>query len=178
MGKSKARLVTASEQVGGLIDRGYEIDVDLKNLSVEDKGIKKMLGDELGESFGEDTSIAVSGKIGMVTMSRSEKYAIKGDADTVEAVRNAAQDGLLGDAVKTENVLNVPVADRERAANILKAAGILATTVVEMAIDPEEYRTLMASQTTSVEGTEAKQILGGAVEKTVNYRVKYGKASA
>ena len=176
MGKSKARLVTASEHITGLVDRGFEIDVDLKNLSVEDKGIKKILGDSLEDSFDGDTSIAVVGSSGMATIGRTEKYAIKGDADTVEVVRTAAESGLLGKAVSTETLLNVPVADRERAAAILKAAGIVATTVVNLSIDPEEYRALMGSASASVESVEARNALAEVAVKTVGYRITYSKA--
>ncbi len=175
MAKSKARLVTASEKVTGLVDRGYEIDVDLKNLTFEDKGIKTMLGEELGESFGEDSSIRVEGKKGAATISQSEKYAVKGDAESIDKVRKAAEQGLLGDAVTVEQVVNIPLADRERAAQILQAAGISATTSVNVAIVPAEYRALRDSEVSSAEAAQAKEVLDKVAERQVSYRVKYEK---
>jgi hypothetical protein len=175
MGKSKAKLITASEKVVGLVRRGYELDVEIKNLGFEDKGIKKMLSEELEEEFGEDTSVRVEANECAAVVTQSEKFVVKGDAESISAVRDAVENGLLGDAVKTERVLNVPVADREKAAEILKAAGIGATTTVNLTVDPAEYRTLKDSESSSAEAAEAKKTLEGITERKVSYRVKYEK---
>ena len=92
------------------------------------------------------------------------------------AVREAAEKGLLGDAVKVEQALNVPVADRERAAAILQAAGIKATTSANLKIDPAEYRIMRDSEVASVEALEAKKTLQKITSRGVSYRVKYEKA--
>ena len=171
----KARLITASEEVTGLVDRGYEVDVDIKNLGFEDKGIKKMLADKLEDEFGDDASIVVEGNQGIATIGRSERFVLNGTADEIDGIRDSAESGFLGDAIKTEVVLNVPVADRKRAANILKAAGIDATTVVQLAVDPEEFRVLRDSPVTSSEAADAKKALADIVESKVTYRVSYKK---
>lgn len=174
--KSKARLVTASEEVARLVDQGYETDVDLKNLTFKDKGIKKVLTDRLEGQFEEGPTIRVEGEQGAAVISQTEKFAINGEAEDVATVRDAAEKGLLGDAVKVEQVINVPVADRERAASILQAAGINATTSVSLAIDPEELRIMRSSQTASVEEIEAEKALEKVTERKVSYRVKFEKA--
>jgi hypothetical protein len=175
MGRSKAKLITASEKVEGLVRRGFELDTEIKNLGFEDKGIKKMLTEELEEEFGEDTSVRVEATGCAAVVTQSEKFVIKGDAETITAVREAAERGDLGDAVKTEQSLNVPVADRQKAAEILKAAGIQATTSVTLTIDPAEYRTLQDSESASAEVAEAKKALEGITERQISYRVKYEK---
>ena len=175
MAKSKARLITASEKVTGLVQRGYELDVELKNLGFEDKGIKAMLADELENEFDDSTSVRIEATSGAAVVSQSEKYAVKGDAETIGKVREAVENGLLGEAVKTEHVLNVPVAERERAAQILQAAGIGATTTVALTVDPAEYRALKESETASEESAEAKKALESITERKVSYRVKYEK---
>ena len=173
--KSKARLVVASEEVRSVVDKGFGIDVELKNFTFEDKGIKSLLAKKLETQFGDDTSIKVEGELGSATVTQSEKFSIKGEAEKVAEVREAAENGLLLEAVKLEQEINVPVADREKAAKILQAAGIKATTSVKMTIDPAELRILRDSETASVESSEAKSVLDSVVERAVSYRVKYEK---
>lgn len=175
MAKSKAKLVTASEKVTGLVDRGFEVDVDLKNLGFEDKGIKKILTEEMAESFGDDTTVRVEGNKAAAIISLSEKYVINGDADTIDKVRKAAEQGFLGNAVEVEQVLNIPPSERERAASILQAAGITATTSVSVSVVPAEYRVLVSSPVSSAEIAEAKATLESVTERQVSYRVKYEK---
>jgi len=171
----KPRLITASEKVSNLVNRGYEVDVDLKNLTFEDKGIKKMLADELEAQFGEDTALRVEGTNGAAVISQSETYVLNGNAETVATVREAAEKGLLGDAVKVNKVLNVPADDRERAAEILQAAGIGASTSVELTVVPADYRQLMESETASEETAAARESLKELAERKLSYRVKYEK---
>jgi len=174
MGKSKARVITASEKLRALVDEGYGIDVELKNLGFKDKGIKKLLAGELADEFEKDpATLRVEGSLGAAVVTRTEKMRVGGDAS---AVVEAVERGLLGDAVKTEQVLNVPVADRGRAAEILQAAGIAATTSVRLSVDPGEFRVLQGSEHESVEEMEAKKVLKDAVEISHSYRVKYEKA--
>lgn len=173
MGKSKARLVTASEKVASLVDEGYGVDVELKNLGFRDKGIKKMLADELAPKFEEDpATLRVEGSEGAAVVTRTEKMKVDGNVD---AVRAAADKGLLGDAVKVEQVLNVPVAERERAAKLLQEAGVDATTSVKLTVDPGEFRILQGSEHESAEEMEAKKVLKDAVDVSHSYRVKYEK---
>ncbi len=176
MGKSKARLITANEKVRGLVDRGFDIDVELKNLGFEDKGIKKMLQDELAPEFAGSTEpVRAEGGRAAAMISASEKFEVDAAAPTFEAVRKAVTDGLFGKAVEAELSVNIPVADRERAAQILKAAGIGVTTSTSVSVDPEEYRNLLATTASSTEAAEARKALTAAVVKTTTYRVKYEK---
>jgi len=174
--KSNVRTITASEKARGLVDRGYSVDVEMKNLGFEDKGIKKMLAGELEGEFEADSSIRVKGVEGAAVVTQSEKFEIKGDADKVDAVRKDVDKGLLGDVVKVEEVLNVPVADRAKAATILQAAGIKATTSVKLSVDPEEFRVMSSSESESIEALRAAKALKEVVERSVSYRVKYEKA--
>ena len=176
MAKSNARLVEANEKVVGLVARGYEVDVESKNLAFEDKGIKKMLADELSEAFGDDSSIAVKGGDGMAVLTKSEKYKVKGDADAIARIAADSEVGYLDGAVSVDLTLNVPEADREKAAAILKAAGINATFTKEVSVDPEKYRALSAGKFASVERVAAKQNLDAVVEQNVTYRITYSKA--
>lgn len=175
MAKSKTKLITASGQVQGLVEQGYGIDVDIKNLTFKDKGVKKLLSESLKDEFDETTSVRVEATNGAAMVTQSEKYVIKGDAETIVKVREAAENGLLGDAVKTQKVLNVPVADRQKAAKILQAAGISATILVELSIIPAEYRELQNSESASVDSVDAKNALKEVVDRKVSYRIKYEK---
>ena len=47
MAKKDIRIITASTSLASLIDRGAAVDVELKNLGFEDKGIKSKLGEQV-----------------------------------------------------------------------------------------------------------------------------------
>lgn len=177
MAKKQVRVVEASEKLVGLIDQGHEADVELKNWTFKDKGLKKMIGDELEGVFeGDETSIRANGTKASVLFTRSEKFTIGGTADDEEEIRRLADNGLLGSAVSVDTVLNVPVADRVKAAQILKAAGIEATVSTKLSVTAGEYRALIQSRTASTEAKAARDKLVGLVEDEVSFRVKYEKA--
>lgn len=44
MAKKTLRIASVDEKVTSLIDRGREVDEQIKNLTVEDKGIKVIVG--------------------------------------------------------------------------------------------------------------------------------------
>ena len=175
MAKSKARLVVASEEVQGLVDKGFDVDVDLKNKTFEDKGIKHSLSQKLASKFGNDKSIRVEGEKARALVGRTEKFVINGDAESLATVREAVEKGLLSDAVEVEHVLNVPASDRKRAAEVLEAAGIKATTSATMKVKPEGYRTLRDSETSSVELADVKELLQKVIERSISYRIQYEK---
>jgi hypothetical protein len=178
--KSKARKIVASEKLVGLIDRGFEVDTDLKNLGFEDKGIKKMLTEELEPEFkdGEKTRtepVRVEATKAAATVSIAEKYEVDAANPSFEGVRKAAQAGLYGKVVEMETLINIPSAERERAAMILKAAGIGVTTSTVVSVDPEGYREMLVSPAVSAEAAEARRVLQESVTKTTGFRVKYEK---
>jgi hypothetical protein len=172
---SKAKLITGSEKVLGLVDRGYEVDVEIKNLGFEDKGIKKMLAEELLEEFGDDTSIRVEGSSAAAVVTQSEKFTLDSKSADIVGVHAATERGLLGDAVKLEESLAVPADECQRASEILKAAGIEALVMTKMSVNPAEYRALNDRESVSAEEAQAKEALDRLVKKTVSHRVKYEK---
>lgn len=176
MGKSNAKLITASETVKGLIDRGFEVDVQIKNLGFEDKGIKKMLADELESSFEDDsTSVRVEGADGAAIVSQFEKYTIDGDAEELAHVEDIADKGFLGDALKVAKVLNIPTSDLERAEEVLREAGIDASLSAKISVSPPDYRALKDRESVSVEETAAYNALSKLINRSVSFRIKYEK---
>jgi hypothetical protein len=173
---AKARLVNAGERAYGLVTEGHELDCKVKDLTFRSKGVKKLLSDEVDSCFENgDRSIVVDGDGCQATIIRTEKYKLNGTAEEIGAVRNASESGLLGNVVKTELQLNVPPGDRERSASILRAAGINATTMVEVKVVPEEFRIYMDSEKTSAEQVAAKTVLENVAEREVSYRITYKK---
>jgi hypothetical protein len=148
----------------------------MKNLGFEDKGIKKMLAEGLEEEFSVESSVRVAGSSGAAVVTKSEKFEVKGEAEEVDKVIEAVKKGLIVDAVKLQQVINVPVADRERAASILQAAGIAATVSVKLDVEAKGFRAFVNSESSSVEEIEAKASLKKVVDSSVSYRVKYEKA--
>jgi len=173
--KSSAKLVEVDEHVSVLIDRGYEVDTELKNLTFEDKGIKKMLADNLEEKFGEDTTIVARGQKGQATITVSEKYVVVGDAEAIESTILSAKEGLLGEAVKTSTSVNIPECDMGRAVEILLAAGIGVTVEVGISVDPGAYRALVEGEHTTARSARARDVLKSILEKKTGYRVSYKK---
>jgi hypothetical protein len=175
MGKSTAKLITASDKVKELVDRGYEVDVEIKNLGFEDSGIKKLLSDELGGSFEGITTVRVEGENAAAVVSQSERYKISGSPEDLTYIEILADKGYLGKSVKVEKALSVPYSDIDKAKQVLKNAGIDASVLFKLSVSPADYRALKDNESASAEETEAYNALSELIERSVSYRVKYEK---
>lgn len=170
------RSMVAAADVTPLIDRGAEVDVELKNLSLEDKGIKARLGSVTAEAIQEgETSIRLTGTTASAVVSAVDKFEINTNAEDFGKVRIAVDLGFLDGVVEKNKQLAVPQADIEKAAEILKKAGINAMIAESFAIVGNEFKKSLASGVSSEQG-KAASVLNKCVEKTVSYRVKYEKA--
>jgi len=173
---SKARVVVASEQGSKLIDKGFRTNKQMKGKEKEDSGIKAELVRQFQGALGTDSSICVKGIVGMAVLTRVEKMEIAANADVedLSVVRNAINKGLFDGALNIKQVLNVPVADRERAAEELQKCGIDATVSTSISIDStDELRVALGSAAESEEEQEAVDVLNDVVERSESFRVKY-----
>lgn len=174
MAKKEIRMVTAEESLATLIDRGATIDVELKNLSFEDKGIKTKLGERVGSDFSEgEQSLRFDGNKARALVTRVDNVDINTGAEKFADVKLAIEKGLLKDVVEVSQKLTVPPAMIEQAAEILKAAGIAASLSTSYAVDPGAYRDLLSKSTSTVEDDEARKSLAASVEESMTFRVKY-----
>jgi hypothetical protein len=175
--KITARAIQATDQLAGIVDRGGEVDNSLKNLTVEDKGIKAKLATEAGTLFepGEQ-SIRIDGNIMTALVSSTEKYELDVSKDVFSETEKAIRTGIFGDAVKLKRSLVVPQDKVEAAYAILKQMG-LADVLLETGfeVNPEEYRVLTGSAASTPEKQAAVDTLKSCVQKKVSFRVSYDK---
>ena len=174
MAKKEIRMVVASGDAAGLVDHGFDVDVQLKNLGFEDKGIKVKLGEMAAAELAEaETSVRLRGERAMATVSATEKVELDVGSDAFQAVRKAIDAGLLEGFVERKLSLVVPPADVERAVLALGKAGIMATAAETLAVKAESLRT---GETASVEQCVAVKALKACARSETTYRVKYEKA--
>lgn len=175
MGGQKTRVVEGvGEDVRTLVDHGHEVNTNLKNVQHKDDAVKSQIGQKADPLFDTDeSSVRVQGHESEATIARSEKYSVNADGDTIRKIREASEQGLLGEAVKVQPKLTVPAEQREQAQRILQEAGIDASVQKEVSVNPDGYRDLANSQSLSEEAAEAKAELDEVAEKTVSHRVQY-----
>jgi len=168
----QVRIITASSDVAPLIDRGLDVDIQIKNLTTEDKGIKARLGEVTKASIQEgETGVRLCGEKAAAVVSAVEKYELDASSEQFPKVQKAVENGLLAGIVEKIQQLAVPPADIEKAADILKKAGINVLVAEGFSINAEEFRKMSASEVLSIE----QESLRNCVTKSTSYRVKYEK---
>src|SRR3990172_3896792 len=100
MAKKEIRSIKASEGVAGLIDHGYDVDVQIKNLTMEDKGIKSKLTASVDDEFQQgESSLRMDGTRASAVVTMAEKLtpdsSLPGWGDVVKAVDAGLLDGIL-----------------------------------------------------------------------------------
>ena len=168
------RMVTASEDIAGLIDRGAEVKTTLDNLTYEDKGIKIKIGGAAASALESgETSIKLEGKRAVAVVSQTEKMTVNAGAERFTELKVAINAGFLASVVEVKKSLMVPPDDISRAAEALKAAGITATVVESLSVKPDDVRAMRESEVSSAEEAQARKVLEECLESEVSYRVKY-----
>ena len=172
--KREVRVITASEDVAAIIDRGFEVDEQIKKLTTEDKGCKAKLTDVAKPQIGEDeVSVRLTGKVGAVVVSGAEKVELDVTAELFPKVRKAIDTGLLSDIVERSVQLVVLPENVEKAAAVLNKAGIKAAVAETLKVTAEKLRSVT---TASVEAGLARADLAKCVKRETTYRVKFEKA--
>jgi hypothetical protein len=174
MAKKEIRMILAKDSLALLIDRGASVDVELKNLTFEDKGIKSKINEQVVADFAEgEQSLRFDGKQARALISKTDTFNINTGAESFTKVKAAVDAGLLKEVVDVTQKLSVPPAHLAKAAAILTAAGIPASLTDSYEVEPEAYRALLAKATSTVEEDEARKALAASVEHGTNFRVKY-----
>lgn len=175
--KITARTMAASDDVAAIIDRGGEVDTQLKNLSCEDKGIKKRLADEVVPNLqGGELALRLEGKLSVAAISCVEKYEVDAACEKFSEADKAIRAGVFGDAVKVVKSLAVPADKVEAAYAVLKQMGMTDVLLqVGYEVDPEEYRVLAASTASTPEKQAAVEALKASVSRKTTFRVTYDR---
>jgi hypothetical protein len=176
MAKREIKAVTASADVAAIIDRGADVDTQIKNLTFEDKGLKGKISEAAQAQLNEDElSVRLLGKTAAVVVSGVEKIDLNTGAEQFPQVREAIKNGLLTGIVERSLSLTLPPDDVVRAAEALEKAGIRATVTESLKVSAEALRGMSTGKTLSVQHADALANLSKCLTKDVSYRVKYEK---
>jgi hypothetical protein len=157
-----------------MIDRGADVDTEIKNLTYEDKAIKtKLYGMAEKDLQGGETGVKFQGNVSAAVVSTVEKFELESGKEQFAEVQKAVDAGLLAGIVEKKQELAVPASDIEKAADILKKAGIKAMIAEGFSVVPAGFREMDANAAASAEQGNARKALKACVSKTVSYRVKY-----
>lgn len=171
--KKEMRLLVASGDSAGLIDRGAEVDTQLKSLTSEDKGIKTKLTESLATEIQEgETSIRVKGSVSAAVITAAEKVDIDCGSPVFPKVKEAIENGTLEGVVDRKLSLVVSPADVKQAKEILNKAGLKATVAETLSVTAEALRGEALTEDLVV----AVGLLKQCVKRETTYRVKYEKA--
>jgi len=170
------RAITASEDIAAVIDRGAEVDKQIKTLGAEDKGIKSRIVDVLsGEIQGGEQSIRIQASQAAAVLTASESMSVDASSESYPQLQEALEEGELATVVEQKKELVVPPHEIEEAARVLKAAGILATITYSVSVKAVDVRKMRESEVASSEEAEARQALEACLSTSTTHKVKYEK---
>ena len=174
MAKREIRIITASSDVAAIIDRGADVDTQLKNLGYEDKGLKTKIAEAAQNQLSVDElSVRLVGQKSAAVVSGVEKVDLDAGAEKFAIVRAAIDKGLLAEYVERTVSLVVPPGDVDRAAEELRKIGIKATVTETLKVTAESMRRIGEVRSTSLEVAEAEVALSKCIKKDVSIRIKY-----
>jgi len=170
------RVITASEDMAAIVDRGADVDESLKNLTYEDKGLKTKISEAGSEAMeGDETSVKLEGANARALVSSAEKLEIDASAERYSEMKDAVDKGLLEGIVDRKLVLTVPQGDVDRAAEALQTAGIDATVSESLSVKKSDVKKAEESEVASTDHATAQGALKDCLVSKVSYRVKYEK---
>ena len=170
------RFITASVDMVSTVDRGAQVDSEIKTLAAEDKALKAKITGFVDDEFKDgETSLKLAGTKAEAVVTAAERYTLNAGASCFPELRKAVDSGLLQDIVEKKQELAVPPEQIGKAAEVLKKAGVPATIVESFSVNAAVYREAMSSEVSSQEQTIARRNLKNCVSKEVNFRVKYEK---
>ncbi len=176
MAKREIKAVTASADVAAIIDRGADVDAQIKNLGFEDKGLKGKITEAARNQLDEgELSVRLLGKFASATVSGVEKIDLDMSSEQFPKVREAINNGLLNGIVDRTQTLTLPPADVERAAEVLSKAGIKAVVTESLKVSAESLRSMASGKTMLVQQADAFVALTKCLIKDVSFRVKFDK---
>lgn len=174
MAKKEIRMIVASEDLAAIVDRGYNLDTDMKNKTFEDKGIKTKITESVsGQMEMGETSVKVEGKEAIAMVTAAESVELDPGAKRLPEVLAAVDQGILGLWVEKKRLLVVDQADAEKARDILVKAGVSANVTISMKVLAEALRDQNAGVFGPPEQKKALEALKESIKRDTTYRVKY-----
>jgi len=174
MAKADMRIVEADEDVMALVDKGVDIDIELKNLTFEDKACKQGITGFVEEKIRDgELGLLIEGNKGVAMVSCVESFKVNAGADSFEEMSRAVKAGLLGTTVTVKRTLAVPPDKIDEAEEVLDKAGIMASVVEEFTVKPADLRQARETRTASADYKSAMEALEECLDRSESFRVKY-----
>lgn len=170
------RVIVATGEVAELVDKGAQIDANIKKLTVEDKAIKEKITTATKDEIKDgEVSVKVSGNSAAVLVTASESVSVDTSAEGYQELWGLLENGFLSKVVEYKKQLAVPPEDIKRAAEMLQESGIRATVTSSVSVKAEDIRKMRCASSVSKEETEAMKVLDKCLSKSITFRIKYEK---
>lgn len=178
MAKREIRACEASDDVSAIIERGSVVDVELKKLDAEDKGIKAKLVEIAGKQMDElELSLKIVGKTASVVISGVERVELNTESESFAKVKEAVKLGLLDGIVSRKIGIVIAESDIEKASEELRKLGINSVVTETFKIEDDSVCTNTEKPFVgSVQVGEAIKEFAKCIRRGVaSFRVKYDR---
>ncbi len=171
---SKIRVASAPKELVEILSRGMSVDVQIKNLSIEDKLIKEQIAEGVRNiRQGNEVSLRVVGDTESALVSFTRKASLDTTNPAFETVEDAVNRGLLDGVIKKTITATVNPSAIEKVRALLGADfDTMVSVNTAYSADPETV-----SRFVSDKSSPEKATIGDALQKTISVdetvRVKY-----
>lgn len=174
MAKKEIRIITASEELAAVIDRGADLETQVENLTYESKGIKAKISFAAnGQKAETEISVKLKGNLSTAIATSVEKVELDVSSPTYPEFKKAVDAGFLTDVVEKKLKLVIPPEQVAAAMAILSTSGLKVSLVEEFSTSAKKIRELAETTPSSPEAAAAVAALNGCVKKTANWRIDY-----
>lgn len=168
--KDNIRLITASDNLADAIDMGAEKDASIKDATKEDKAFKAKIVEVAEDLIQEDEiSIKMQGRTHVALVTAVTSYTLDRLTPLMPEIIGLIKKGILTGIIDRNQSLAISQDDVEKAAEILKQAGIEAPITESFLISGENFRKFRKEFAQK----EFVEKLDKDVKKDVTFRVKY-----
>jgi hypothetical protein len=176
METKQLRIITAKADIAEIVDEGAKTKSEIETLTEKDKKFKAKIASYVEDEMDEgEISVRLAGNKSIAVVTAMESYEIRASSPSYAGAQIAISAGLLADIVKCDRNLAVPLAEIDKAAEILKKAGISALVSETYSVNPEAYRDMSDNIGVSPNVLQARAALRECTSKNVTFRVKYEK---
>jgi len=176
METKQLRIITAKADIAEIVDEGAKTKSEIETLTEKDKKFKAKIASYVEDEMDEgEISVRLAGNKSIAVVTAMESYEIRASSPSYAGAQIAISAGLLADVVKCDRSLAVPLAEIDKAAEILKKAGISALVSETYSVNPEAYRDMSDNIGVSPNVLQARAALRECTSKNVTFRVKYEK---
>ena len=172
--RDNARLITASGDIAKAIDAGADIDADIKDMTKEDKALKAKIVEAAKTAIElNEVSIRMQGIEHAALITAATSFTLNKSTTLMPEIVSLIKEGVLTGVIDRNQSLAISQDDIEKAAEILKQAGVEAPISESFVVNGEGYRKFKKEFAEK----EFVDKLDRDVAKDVTFRVKYERKS-